>query len=79
MWACQLIGRSFGLGAKLGDGVVEVDGVPEDDGGDREVEAGGTVALVFEECGPGSPRDDRTNRARDYARALGVRITINPR
>ena len=25
----QLIGRSFGLGAKLGDGVVEVDGVPE--------------------------------------------------
>ena len=48
----QLIGRSFGLGAKLGDGVVEVDGVPEDDGGDREVEAGGTVALVFEGAVP---------------------------
>ena len=54
----QLIGRSFGLGPKLGDGVGEVDGVPEDDGGDREVETGGTVALVFRRCGPGSPRDD---------------------
>ena len=52
MWASQLIERSFGLGAKLGDGVVEVDGVPEDDGGDREVEAGGTVALVFEGAVP---------------------------
>ena len=51
----QLIGRSFGLGAKLGDGVVEVDGVPEDDGGDREVEAGGTVALVFEGAVPDLP------------------------
>ena len=48
----QLIGRSFGLGPKLGDGVVEVVGVPEDDGGDREVEAGGTVALVFEGAVP---------------------------
>ena len=51
----QLIGRSFGLGAKLGDGVGEVDGVPEDDGGDREVEAGGTVALVFEGAVPDLP------------------------
>jgi hypothetical protein len=51
----QLIGRSFGLGPKLGDGVVEVDGVPEDDGGDREVEAGGTVALVFEGAVPDLP------------------------
>ena len=41
------------MGAKLGDGVVEVDGVSEDDGGDREVEAGGTVALVFEGAVPG--------------------------
>ena len=48
----QLIGQSFGLGAKLGNGVAEVDGVPEDDGGDREVEAGGTVELVFEGAVP---------------------------
>jgi hypothetical protein len=32
--------------------VAEVDGVPEDDGGDREVQAGGTVALVFEGAVP---------------------------
>ena len=43
----QLIGRSFGLGPKLGDGVGEVDGVPEDDGGDREVETGGTGNAGF--------------------------------
>ena len=48
----QLIGRSFGLGAKLGNGVAEVDRIPEDDGGDREVEARGTVALVFEGAVP---------------------------
>jgi hypothetical protein len=48
----QLVGQGFGLGTKLGNGVAEVDGVPEDDGGDREVEAGGTVALVFEGAVP---------------------------
>ena len=48
----QVIGQSFGLGAKLGNGVAEVDGVPKDDGGDREVEARGTVALVFEGAVP---------------------------
>ena len=31
----QFIGQRFAFGAKLGDGVTEVDGVPEDDGGDR--------------------------------------------
>ena len=50
----QLIGQSFGLGAKLGNRVAEVDGVP-DDGGDREVEARGTVALVFEGAIPDLP------------------------
>jgi hypothetical protein len=44
----QGVGQGFALGAKLGDGVTEIDGVPEDDGGDREVETGGPVALVFE-------------------------------
>ena len=32
----QFIGQRFAFGAKLGNGVTEVDGVPEDDGGDRE-------------------------------------------
>jgi len=35
----QLIRQRFALGAKLCNGPAEVDGVPEDDGGDREVEA----------------------------------------
>ena len=33
----QRVGQSFALGAKLGDGAAEIDGVPEGDGGDREV------------------------------------------
>ncbi len=37
----QRVGQGFALGAKLGDGVAEIDGVPEDDGGNREVETGG--------------------------------------
>ena len=48
----QFIGQRFAFGAKLGNGVSEVDGVPEDDGGDREVKAIGTVALVFEGAVP---------------------------
>ena len=34
----QRVGQNFALDAKLGDGVAEIDGVPEGDGGDREVE-----------------------------------------
>ena len=40
------------MGAKFCNGAAEVDGVPEDDGGDREVEPGGTVPLIFEGAGP---------------------------
>jgi hypothetical protein len=36
----RLVRQRFALGAKLCNGAAEVDGVPEDDGGDREVEAG---------------------------------------
>ena len=35
----RLVRQRFALGAKLCNGAAEVDGVPEDDGGDREVEA----------------------------------------
>ena len=48
----QFIGQRFAFGAKLGNGVTEVDGVPKDDGGDREVETRGPVALVFEGAVP---------------------------
>jgi hypothetical protein len=39
------IGRRFSCGAEVGDGVGDVGGVPEDDRGDDEVEAGGTKLL----------------------------------
>ena len=48
----QRIGQSFAFGAKLGDGVAEIDGIPEGDGGDREVETRGPIALVFEGAVP---------------------------
>lgn len=35
-------------GAQRVDGAGEIDGVPENDGGDHEIEAGSPVALVFE-------------------------------
>ena len=35
------VGQKFASSAKLGDGVAEIDGVPEGDGGDREVETRG--------------------------------------
>jgi hypothetical protein len=44
----QRVGQNFALDAKLGDGAAEIDGVPEGDGGDREVETRGPVALIFE-------------------------------
>ena len=51
MWASSVLGRTS-LDAKLGDGAAEIDGVPEGDGGDREVETRGPVALVFEGAVP---------------------------
>ena len=44
----KLVGNVFAARAQLIDGAAEIDGVPEDDGGDGEVEAGCAVALVFE-------------------------------
>ena len=48
----QLVRQRFALSTELCNGAAEVDGVPEDDGHDREVEAGGTVALIFEGAVP---------------------------
>src|SRR6478752_7560088 len=33
----ESVGQKFALSAKLGDGAAEIDGVPEGDGGNREV------------------------------------------
>jgi hypothetical protein len=48
----QRVGQNFALDAKLGEGVAEIDGVPEGDGGDREAETRGPIALVFEGAVP---------------------------
>jgi hypothetical protein len=42
------VGQKYALSTKLGDGAAEIDGIPEGDGGDREVETRGPVALIFE-------------------------------
>ena len=44
----ESVGQKFALSAKLGDGAAEIDGVPEGDGGNREVQTRGPVALIFE-------------------------------
>jgi hypothetical protein len=40
----QLVRDDFAARAQFADGASEIDGVPEHDGGDGEIEAGGTVA-----------------------------------
>ena len=44
----KLVGNGFAARAKFIDGAAEIDGVPKNDGGDGEVEAGSAVALIFE-------------------------------
>jgi hypothetical protein len=73
------------LGAKLGDGAAEIDGVPEGDGGDREVETRGPVALIFEGAIP-DPAVTMEGRARAspllflaLERCLGVGSEIQSR
>jgi hypothetical protein len=44
----ERVGQNFALGAKLGDSAAEIDGVPEGDNSDREVETRGPVALILE-------------------------------
>jgi hypothetical protein len=59
----QFIGQRFAFGAKLGDGVTEVDGVPEDDGGDswaefRPAEKEGEGSLGEKAVIPSGPPGD---------------------
>jgi hypothetical protein len=43
----QLIADNFPLGTQLGNGATEIDGVPEDDGGNGEIEVRRPVSLIF--------------------------------
>ena len=44
----QGIAENLALGAQLVNCAPETDGVPKDDGRDGEIEAGGSVSLIFE-------------------------------
>src|SRR3954469_5210284 len=44
----KLIRRGLVLGAQFSDGAAEIDRVPEDHDGNREIEAGSAIALVLE-------------------------------
>ena len=43
----KFVGHCLATGAQFLHGAPEIDGVPEDDGGDGEIEAGRAVTLVF--------------------------------
>ena len=44
----KLIRNDFAARTQFVDGAAEIEGVPENDGGDDEIEARGAIALVFE-------------------------------
>ena len=44
----EIVGDGLAAGAQLSHGPAEIDGVPEDDGGDGQVQPRGTVALILE-------------------------------
>jgi len=44
----EFIWDSIALGAQLGNGAGEIDRVPKDHSGNREINTGSAVALVFE-------------------------------
>jgi hypothetical protein len=44
----QIVTDTFSAGAKLGNGVAEIDRIPKDDGRDDEIEARCSIALIFE-------------------------------
>ncbi len=44
----QILTDPFAFGMQFGNGVAEVDRIPNDDGGDDEIEAISPVALIFE-------------------------------
>jgi len=63
----KLVGNDFAARTQFGDNAAEIDGVPEDDGGDGKVEAGGAVALIFE-----SPIADFAEAMEEHGAREGV-------
>ena len=58
--------------AQSGDRAVQIEGVPQDDGGDEEVEAGSAMLLVFE----GAVADFAETMQEDGARQAVARLAL---
>jgi len=68
----KLVGSDFAARVQPADGAAEIDGVPEDDSGYREIEAGSAVVLVFE-----SPVADFAEAMKEHSAREGVsRFTL---
>ena len=68
----KLIRDDFATRAQFVDGATEIDGIPEDDGGDGEIETGGAVALILE-----GPIADFAEAVKEYgARERIARLTL---
>src|SRR5271157_1016838 len=75
----KLVRNDFAARAQLVDGAAEIDGIPENDGGDGEIEAGSAVALVFEGPVPDFPEAMKEHGAREsVARLSFIEAGIGP-
>ncbi len=63
----KLVGNDFAARTQFVDGAGEIDGVPENDGGDGEIEAGGAIALIFE-----SPVADFAEAVKEHGAREGI-------
>ncbi len=63
----EIIGHCRTLGPQVLDGLVEIDGIPVDDGGGDETEPGGPEALIFE-----GAVADFTLAMEEYGAAQGI-------
>lgn len=63
----EIVGNGRALSTQVLDGLVEIDGVPVDDGGGDEAEPGGPEALIFE-----GAVADFTLTMEEYGAAQGI-------
>jgi len=68
----QLVGNDLTLPAQYLDSSPKIDGVPEDDGGDDEVETAGAVLLAFVDSVTDTAETMKENRAREGVVGLSL-------
>ena len=66
------VAHGFAVDAEVGGGLLEVSRVPQDDGRDEQVEAGGAVGLVLERAVAQLAQAAEEDRAGERVAALGV-------